>query len=503
MSETSTPYTPASTSISVAGNETVTLADDIKKYDTTKLIDFLRGEIIRKRKINGRAFLKTSKEDFERYGLEGGPATNLADFAKECKDKKLKAFSSYRSLKEVLKKYDIDGNGIGTIRQFPPTTYPLKDEDEECNNIKRRLGNMGTMLADSNEAMRCEYISTILHASLYIVKRITKKELTLAPQLEVFGEESTGRVDYAIKALEELICITEGKLHQAPFISPFFFLTFNQYLTMMLKFKSLIIIVLILTSFTHTPFAIPIKRQNCDNYNIYDFGLKIGVTSLLCSTDALDILENFCSIRMAPCMSAIVVGGFRVQGEEFSSSKWTNNGQCVDGGGYTNVTDAWYYDDERGGWLWGGVAIQQLSEEEVPAANNLIKIMHYPKANKREYASNTIWLATSISQIGQISLRSTVECMQQQDISTLHTNAQIHQFWNQKDQVSVVTVVHLEDIPSYNANTVSNTVIKQYSLSFDKYQLLEAVDVLSNKEFQILFDSLEHRITKALEFFQK
>jgi hypothetical protein len=48
--------------------------------------------------------------------------------------------------------------------------------------IKRRLGNMGTMLADSNEAMRCEYISAILHASLYIVKRITKKELTLAPQ---------------------------------------------------------------------------------------------------------------------------------------------------------------------------------------------------------------------------------------------------------------------------------------------------------------------------------
>ena len=74
---------------------------------------------------------------------------------------------------------------------------------------------MGTLLADSNEAMRCEYISTILHASLYIVKRITEKEeLTLVPQLEVVGEESTGRIDYAIKALEELICITEGKLHQ-------------------------------------------------------------------------------------------------------------------------------------------------------------------------------------------------------------------------------------------------------------------------------------------------
>ncbi|CAB4420347.1 unnamed protein product [Rhizophagus irregularis] len=124
----------------------------------------------------------------------------------------------FQSLKEMLKKYDIIGNGIGTIRQFPPKTYPLEDEDEELQQcikeIKRRLGNMGTMLADSNEAMRCEYISAILHASLYIVKRITEKELTLAPQLEVVGEESTDRVDYAIKALEELICITEGKLYQ-------------------------------------------------------------------------------------------------------------------------------------------------------------------------------------------------------------------------------------------------------------------------------------------------
>ncbi|GBC44710.2 hypothetical protein GLOIN_2v1787906 [Rhizophagus irregularis DAOM 181602=DAOM 197198] len=39
--------------------------------------------------------------------------------------------------------------------------------------------------------MRCEYISAILHALLYIVKRITDKELTLAPQLEVVGEENT------------------------------------------------------------------------------------------------------------------------------------------------------------------------------------------------------------------------------------------------------------------------------------------------------------------------
>ena len=65
MSETSTPYTPASTSTTVAGNETVSLADEIKKYKTKELIDFLCKEedleleeedleIIRKQKVNGQ-----------------------------------------------------------------------------------------------------------------------------------------------------------------------------------------------------------------------------------------------------------------------------------------------------------------------------------------------------------------------------------------------------------------------------------------------------------------
>jgi len=66
MSETSTPYTPASTSTTVAGNETVSLADEIKKYDTEALISFFRGrdlgldeddeKILRKEKIKGPDF---------------------------------------------------------------------------------------------------------------------------------------------------------------------------------------------------------------------------------------------------------------------------------------------------------------------------------------------------------------------------------------------------------------------------------------------------------------
>jgi hypothetical protein len=133
MSETSTPYTTASTSTTVAGNESVSLADEIKKYDTEELINFLRKEedlklsetaikILEKEEIIGRAFLKLTEEKLRSIGLGLGPATVLADFAKECKEKKLRAFSTYRSLKEVLKKYGIDGNGIGTIRQFPPVS---------------------------------------------------------------------------------------------------------------------------------------------------------------------------------------------------------------------------------------------------------------------------------------------------------------------------------------------------------------------------------------------
>ncbi|POG66937.1 hypothetical protein GLOIN_2v1843842, partial [Rhizophagus irregularis DAOM 181602=DAOM 197198] len=101
---------------------------------------------------------------------------------------------------------------------IPTSDIQLEDEDEELRQclkeMKRRFGNMGALLADSNEAMHYEYISAILYASLYTIKRITNKELILAPQLEVVGEESTGRVDHANKALEELICITERMLHQ-------------------------------------------------------------------------------------------------------------------------------------------------------------------------------------------------------------------------------------------------------------------------------------------------
>ena len=63
------------------------------------------------------------KQDFRDSEFEIGIAVVLANFAKKSKNKKLRAFSLYKSLKEVLKKYDINGNGIGTIHQFPLVSF--------------------------------------------------------------------------------------------------------------------------------------------------------------------------------------------------------------------------------------------------------------------------------------------------------------------------------------------------------------------------------------------
>ena len=131
MSETSTPYTPASTSTTVAGNETVSLADEIKKYDTAKLIEFLQGQenlelnepaikILENEEVNGLDFFDLTQEELERHRMKLGPAKRLVKFTKECKDKKKRAFFTYRSLKEVLTKYGIKSSSITSIPQFEP-----------------------------------------------------------------------------------------------------------------------------------------------------------------------------------------------------------------------------------------------------------------------------------------------------------------------------------------------------------------------------------------------
>ncbi|CAI2190633.1 17968_t:CDS:2, partial [Funneliformis geosporum] len=108
-----------------------------------------------------------------------------------------------------------------------------------------------------------------------------------------------------------------------------------------------------------------------------------------------------------------------------------------------------------------------------------VKIKPIFKTNKQKYTSSTVWLATSISQIDQLSIRST-----HQDVSHIHVSFQISKIviattfsimidestrgeiknlffviWSQKNNAPIVTMSQLINILKHNANTVSITVI--------------------------------------------
>ena len=67
--------------------------------------------------------------------------------------------------------------------------------------ILGRLRSYGTLQPDSLEAMRNEYVVALLYASIHIVMDITDKEFSMRPQYGIVGEESRGRVDFAIKVI--------------------------------------------------------------------------------------------------------------------------------------------------------------------------------------------------------------------------------------------------------------------------------------------------------------
>ncbi|GES97389.1 hypothetical protein GLOIN_2v1738235 [Rhizophagus clarus] len=125
----------------------------------------------------------------------------------------------FHYLEKVLQEdYKISSGDITLIPQFKPVICPVDENSPEfklcIDDILRKIRNMGPVV-DSNEAIRCEYISTILHTALSLLEG-----LIITPQMKITGEINTGRVDYAIKKilddlLEEIICITEGKQNQA------------------------------------------------------------------------------------------------------------------------------------------------------------------------------------------------------------------------------------------------------------------------------------------------
>ncbi|CAG8575246.1 7664_t:CDS:1, partial [Ambispora gerdemannii] len=114
-------------------------------------------------------------------------------------------------LREVLLKYGLDSDGIESIPLFSLPTYEVQDNDKHFAHcmaeILVRLRDYGSLLVDSLESMRNEYVVALLHSALHIVRDDTQKQFSMRPQYEVTGEKSTGRVDYAIKVYIESLAV--------------------------------------------------------------------------------------------------------------------------------------------------------------------------------------------------------------------------------------------------------------------------------------------------------
>ncbi|EXX60823.1 hypothetical protein RhiirA1_483583 [Rhizophagus irregularis] len=172
MSETSTPYTPASTSTTVAGNETENLGLNKPAI-----------KILENEEVNGLDFFDLIQKELERHGMKLGLAKRLVKFAKECKDKKLRAFSTYKTkkdLRKVLRKYEINSSKITKIPPFEPKPVEIDNKDEELEQciteIKRRMGIISSATS-RNEAMCCKYIfQYYMHPSI-LPKESLRKEL--------------------------------------------------------------------------------------------------------------------------------------------------------------------------------------------------------------------------------------------------------------------------------------------------------------------------------------
>ncbi|POG79328.1 hypothetical protein GLOIN_2v1526767 [Rhizophagus irregularis DAOM 181602=DAOM 197198] len=148
---------PASTSsTSATGNETLTLTDEIKKYDTEALISSFH-------LASEKIIIKSIRVDPLGY------PDNLQSVTTD-----------------IRIVFLLDGSDCRTVE--------IDDEDEEQGCALR------------------VYFPNIIRIHLHR----QKKGITMDPQFEVLGEEASGRVDYAIKKIidavnEELIAITEGK----------------------------------------------------------------------------------------------------------------------------------------------------------------------------------------------------------------------------------------------------------------------------------------------------
>ena len=78
-----------------------------------------------------------------------GPAKRLVKFAKEYKDKKLRAFLTYRNLKEVLTEYNLASESTEIIPIFTPQIHKVPDDNKHLKlymaDIKLQLQSYETL----------------------------------------------------------------------------------------------------------------------------------------------------------------------------------------------------------------------------------------------------------------------------------------------------------------------------------------------------------------------
>lgn len=216
---------------------------EIEKWNIIQVIEYLKNnnelnidnedlEIIKRNKIDGKVLIQLTKKELKESGLSTGPVIKISKKIEDIKkyktstlpslsstfstNKKTKrCYSSYKNIEEVFSKYRIKASHISRLPTFDIGEAEEVNENDDnfkhcLNEIKLWIEYMGPA-NEQNEAARCQFISAILMASIRYFK-----SLLIFPQIEVVGEEETGRVDFAINMMktngdEELICITEGK----------------------------------------------------------------------------------------------------------------------------------------------------------------------------------------------------------------------------------------------------------------------------------------------------
>ncbi|RHZ76166.1 hypothetical protein Glove_202g84 [Diversispora epigaea] len=137
---------------SISTTKQKSASEVVRKYNTEQLIAFFREKedlqlddddyaILRKEKITGRAFFNTTKQEYKDYGMKGGPASVLTDFAKEIKGEHPVVVDPSRSIKKQKLGNPLFTNILEVILDLRKTLPESlrKEEQEESTSIDTNL----------------------------------------------------------------------------------------------------------------------------------------------------------------------------------------------------------------------------------------------------------------------------------------------------------------------------------------------------------------------------